>query len=67
MPMSSQGVLGGEGATPSVNFPEAAIPGASRVASHPVREGDMLSPRLIVPHEPSRCRWVLNRADGPVS
>lgn len=67
MPMSSQGATGGKWATPSVNLPEAAIPGASRVASHPVWEGDMLSPRLIVPHELSRCRWVLNLADGPVS
>ena len=67
MPMSSQGATGGKGATPSVNLPEAAIPGACRVASHPVREGDMLSPRRIVPHELSCCRRVLNRADGPVS
>jgi len=67
MPMSSQGATGGKGVRPSVSLPEAAIPSASRVATHPVWEGDMLRPRLIVPHELSRCRWVLNRADGPVS
>ena len=64
MPMSTPGAIGGEGATPSVNLPEAAILGVSRVAIHPVWEGDMLRPRLIVPPELSGCRWVLNCAAG---
>ncbi|MDE0208737.1 MAG: 2-oxo acid dehydrogenase subunit E2, partial [Boseongicola sp.] len=67
MPLSSLAAIGGEGATPSVNLPEAALLGISRVAIRPVREWDMLSPRRIVPLELSRCRWVLNFADGSVS
>ena len=47
--VSSLGGVGGDGFTPIINAPEAAILGAGRASIQPVWDGVQFKPRLILP------------------
>lgn len=62
--ISSLGSFGGTGFTPIINAPEVAILGATRSFEKPVREGDHLAWRTMLPLSLSYDHRVINGADA---
>ncbi|WP_438951925.1 dihydrolipoyllysine-residue acetyltransferase [Porticoccus sp.] len=61
--ISSLGAIGGNGFTPIVNAPEAAILGVSRSQIKPVWDGAEFKPRLMLPLSVSYDHRIVNGAD----
>ena len=61
--ISSLGAIGGNGFTPIVNAPEAAILGVSRSQIKPVWNGNEFEPRLMLPLSVSYDHRIINGAD----
>ena len=62
--ISSLGSIGGTGFTPIINAPEVAIMGTARTAERPVRDGDALAWRTMLPLSLSYDHRVINGADA---
>ena len=61
--ISSLGAIGGNGFTPIVNAPEAAILGVSKSQTKPVWNGSEFVPRLMLPLSVSYDHRIINGAD----
>jgi len=61
--ISSLGAIGGNGFTPIVNAPEAAILGVSKSQTKPVWNGSEFVPRLMLPLSISYDHRIINGAD----
>ena len=61
--ISSLGAIGGNGFTPIVNAPEAAILGVSKSQIKPVWDGAEFKPRLMLPLSVSYDHRIVNGAD----
>ncbi|MDP1519971.1 dihydrolipoyllysine-residue acetyltransferase [Porticoccus litoralis] len=61
--ISSLGAIGGNGFTPIVNAPEAAILGVSKSQTKPVWNGSEFVPRLLLPLSVSYDHRIINGAD----
>jgi pyruvate dehydrogenase E2 component (dihydrolipoamide acetyltransferase) len=62
--ISNLGGIGGTAFTPIVNWPEVAILGVSRAATHPHWTGDRFEPRLILPLSLSYDHRLVDGADA---
>jgi len=61
--ISSLGAIGGNGFTPIVNAPEAAILGVSKSQIKPVWDGAEFQPKLMLPLSVSYDHRIVNGAD----
>jgi pyruvate dehydrogenase E2 component (dihydrolipoamide acetyltransferase) len=62
--ISSLGSVGGTAFTPIINAPEVAILGSTRSYDKPVRDGDALTWRTVLPLSLSYDHRVINGADA---